>query len=64
VQGRPEDLLLDALHVLAVAHQIGQLEQPELVGDRRHDGGGQREMNGAEAQLLQAAPESLPSWLE
>jgi hypothetical protein len=52
-EGLPEDLLLDALHVLAILHEIRHLEHAEDVGLRGHDCRGQREVHGAELQLLQ-----------
>jgi hypothetical protein len=52
-QLRPDDLLGDAVGVLAVLDQVGHVEQPELGHHRRHHRRRLREVEGAELQLLQ-----------
>jgi hypothetical protein len=49
----PHDLLLDRAHVPAVPDQVRHLEEPELVDLGRHDRRREREVHGAELDLLE-----------
>jgi len=49
----PHHRLLDRTHVSPVLNQVRHLEEPELIDLRGHHRGRQRELHGAELDLLQ-----------